>query len=168
MMMMMSWKLKSSYNSFVGNPNDKIMYARTTKRSSSFPVSGRLERRHSLRLFSSSKRLSSSLTRCGSLRQISNKLLLGSDSSSSTEYPSTDCSSASKLHQTFPILQDIFTVFPEVVAYYVSIKSVVSPFMPHWNLQVPHRLHLYSTIWANILHPSIHGATAPYGPWPPS
>lgn len=80
-----------------GNPNDKILYARTTKRSSSFPVSGRLERRHSLRLFSSSKRLSSSLTRCGSMRQISNKLLLGSDSSSSTEYPSTDCSSGKKM-----------------------------------------------------------------------
>lgn len=80
-----------------GNPNDKIMYARTTKRSSTFPVSGRLERRHSLRLFSSSKRLSSSLTRCGSMRQISNKLLLASDSSSSTEYPSTDCSSGKKM-----------------------------------------------------------------------
>lgn len=103
MMMMMSWKLKSFCDSLVGNPNDKILYARTTKRSSSFPVSGRLERRHSLRLFSSSKRLSSSLTRCGSMRQISNKLLLGSDSSSSTEYPSTDCSSGSKLHRPFPI-----------------------------------------------------------------
>ncbi|PSN50140.1 hypothetical protein C0J52_15094 [Blattella germanica] len=75
-----------------GNPNDKVLYPRVTKRSSSFPLSGRLERRHSLRLFGSSKRLSSSLTRCGSMRHISNKHLLGSDSSSSTEYPSTDCS----------------------------------------------------------------------------
>jgi len=131
MVMMMSWKLKSSYNSVAGNPNDKILYARTTKRSSSFPVSGRLERRHSLRLFSSSKRLSSSLTRCGSMRQISNKLLLGSDSSSSTEYPSTDCSSGSKLHRPFPIAR-LFAVFPEVVANYVSIKFVVSPFMSHF------------------------------------
>ncbi|XP_067000816.2 uncharacterized protein ko [Anabrus simplex] len=69
-----------------GNPNDKVLYPRPTRRSSSFPL-GRLERRHSLRLFGSSKRLSSSLSRCGSLRHIPNKNLLQSDSSSSTEDP---------------------------------------------------------------------------------
>lgn len=92
-------KLKLFWNSLLGNPNDKIVYARSTKRSSSFPVSARLERRHSLRLFGSSKRLSSSLTRCGSMRHISNKHLLRSDSSSSTEYPSTDGTNGSKLYQ---------------------------------------------------------------------
>lgn len=103
------------------------MYARTTKRSSTFPVSGQLERRHSLRLFSSSKRLSSSLTRCGSMRQISHKLVLGSDSSSSTEYPSTDYSSGSKLH-------GIFTYLSEVVANYVSMEFGLTQFLPLFSI----------------------------------
>jgi hypothetical protein len=135
MMMMMvvvvvvrSWKLNSSYNFLLGNPNDKIMYARTTKRSSSFPVSGRLERRHSLRLFSSSKRLSSSLTRCGSMRQISSKLLLGSDSSSSTEYPSTDCSSGSKLHEPFPIA----THFRSISTTMWALSCPTLKSLTHW------------------------------------
>ncbi|KDR07223.1 hypothetical protein L798_03274 [Zootermopsis nevadensis] len=91
-----------------GNPNDKIMYARMTKRSSSFPVPGRLERRHSLRLFGSSKRLSSSLTRCGSMRHIGKKHLLGSDSSSSTEYPSTDCSNGQLPAKKTSLLSRLF------------------------------------------------------------
>lgn len=91
-----------------GNPNDKILYPRVTKRSSSFPMSGRLERRHSLRLFGSSKRLSSSLTRCGSMRHISNKHLLGSDSSSSTEYPSTDCSNGQLPGKKASLLSRLF------------------------------------------------------------
>lgn len=80
---------------FLGNPNDKIMYARTSKRrSASFPTPRSLERRHSLRLFGSSKRLQ----RCASTRSLSKnyaQTLLGTDSSSS-EYQSTDSSSPSK------------------------------------------------------------------------
>ena len=50
-------KISSRCVSPLGNPNDKIMYARSTKRrSSSFPNRS-LERRHSLRIFGSSKRL---------------------------------------------------------------------------------------------------------------
>lgn len=71
------------------------MYARTSKRrSASFPTPRSLERRHSLRLFGSSKRLQ----RCASTRSLSKnyaQTLLGTDSSSS-EYQSTDSSSPSK------------------------------------------------------------------------
>lgn len=77
-----------------GNPNDKIIYARSSKRrSASFPTPRSLERRHSLRLFGSSKRLQ----RCASTRSLSKNyaLTLNTDSSSS-EYQSTDSSSPSK------------------------------------------------------------------------
>lgn len=77
-----------------GNPNDKIMYPRTSKRrSASFPTPRSLERRHSLRFFGSSKRLQ----RCASTRSLSKTYAqtLATDSSSS-EYQSTDSSSPSK------------------------------------------------------------------------
>ncbi|XP_037904538.1 uncharacterized protein LOC119647592 isoform X2 [Hermetia illucens] len=77
-----------------GNPNDKILYPRTSKRrSASFPTPRSLERRHSLRLFGSSKRLQ----RCASTRSLSKNYAqtLATDSSSS-EYQSTDSSSPSK------------------------------------------------------------------------
>lgn len=77
-----------------GNPNDKIIYARSSKRrSASFPTPRSLERRHSLRIFGSSKRLQ----RCASTRSLSKNYAqtLNTDSSSS-EYQSTDSSSPSK------------------------------------------------------------------------
>ncbi|XP_005188677.2 ras guanine nucleotide exchange factor R [Musca domestica] len=77
-----------------GNPSDKILYPRTSKRrSSSFPTPRSLERRHSLRLFGSSKRLQ----RCASTRSLSKTYAqtLNTDSSSS-EYQSTDSSSPKK------------------------------------------------------------------------
>lgn len=77
-----------------GNPNDKIIYARSSKRrSASFPTPRSLERRHSLRIFGSSKRLQ----RCSSTRSLSKNYAqtLNTDSSSS-EYQSTDSSSPSE------------------------------------------------------------------------
>ncbi|XP_039965850.1 probable serine/threonine-protein kinase DDB_G0267686 [Bactrocera tryoni] len=77
-----------------GNPNDKILYPRAAKRrSASFPTPRSLERRHSLRLFGSSKRLQ----RCASTRSLSKTYAqtLATDSSSS-EYQSTDSSSPKK------------------------------------------------------------------------
>lgn len=83
-----------------GNPNDKIMYARNCKkRSASFPTPRSLERRHSLRLFGSSKRLQ----RCVSSRSLSKNALQQQQQphqitdSSSSEYHSTDSSSPSKM-----------------------------------------------------------------------
>lgn len=81
---------------FEGNPNDKILYPRAAKRrSASFPTPRSLERRHSLRLFGSSKRLQ----RCASTRSLSKTYAqtLATDSSSS-EYQSTDSSSPSELN----------------------------------------------------------------------
>lgn len=79
-------KLKPPLPLFVcipGNPNDKILYASIPKRSTSFP----LERRNSLKLFGSNKRLNGSLTRSGSMKYIPHKSgTLLTDSSSSTEY----------------------------------------------------------------------------------
>jgi hypothetical protein len=90
-----------------GNPNDKILYARTSKRrSASFPTPRSLERRHSLRLFGSSKRLQ----RCQSTRSLSKNSTLQPQpsttttatttgmvtDSSSSEYQSTDSSSPSE------------------------------------------------------------------------
>lgn len=81
-----------------GNPNDKIIYARSSKRrSASFPTPRSLERRHSLRIFGSSKRLQ----RCSSTRSLSKNYAqtLNTDSSSS-EYQSTDSSSPSEWRYT--------------------------------------------------------------------
>lgn len=86
-----------------GNPNDKILYPRSSKRrSASFPTPRSLERRHSLRLFGSSKRLQ----RCQSTRSLTKNSTLQPQSqtsatitvtdSSSSEYQSTDSSSPSK------------------------------------------------------------------------
>jgi hypothetical protein len=87
-----------------GNPNDKIMYPRSSKRrSASFPTPRSLERRHSLRLFGSSKRLQ----RCQSTRSLSKNSTLQPQpsttntatavtDSSSSEYQSTDSSSPSE------------------------------------------------------------------------
>lgn len=82
-----------------GNPNDKVLYPRSAKRrSASFPTPRSLERRHSLRLFGSTKRLQ----RCQSSKSLSKNTTIQptqsniiSDSSSS-EYHSTDSSSPSK------------------------------------------------------------------------
>lgn len=88
-----------------GNPNDKILYPRSAKRrSASFPTPRSLERRHSLRLFGSTKRLQ----RCQSTKSLQPKnsttlptgattttTMVGVESSSS-EYQSTDSSSPSK------------------------------------------------------------------------
>ncbi|KAH8258602.1 hypothetical protein KR038_001361 [Drosophila bunnanda] len=78
-----------------GNPNDKIIYPRAAKRrSASFPTPRSLERRHSLRLFGSSKRLQ----RCASTRSLSKTYAqtLNTTDSSSSEYQSTDSSSPKK------------------------------------------------------------------------
>lgn len=83
-----------------GNPNDKILYPRSAKRrSASFPTPRSLERRHSLRLFGSTKRLQ----RCQSTKSLTknsttlqpNQSNIVTDSSSS-EYQSTDSSSPSE------------------------------------------------------------------------
>jgi hypothetical protein len=90
-----------------GNPNDKILYPRSAKpRSASFPTPRSLERRHSLRLFGSTKRLQ----RCQSTKSLQQKnsttlpanisstsTTSGVVESSSSEYQSTDSSSPSKL-----------------------------------------------------------------------
>ncbi|XP_055688578.1 uncharacterized protein LOC129793055 isoform X2 [Lutzomyia longipalpis] len=74
-----------------GNPNDKIMYARSSKRrSASFPTPRSLERRHSMRLFGSSKRLQ----RCSSTSLT--KTYASTADSSSSENQSTDSSSPKK------------------------------------------------------------------------
>lgn len=90
-----------------GNPNDKILYPRSSKRrSASFPTPRSLERRHSLRLFGSSKRL----LRCQSTRSLSKNSTMQQQQanstatmpattvtdSSSSEYQSTDSSSPSE------------------------------------------------------------------------
>lgn len=87
--------VNNSFFSCKGNPNDKVLYPRASKRrSSSFPTPRSLERRHSLRLFGSSKRLQ----RCASTKSLSKTYAqtLNTDSSSS-EYQSTDSSSPSRL-----------------------------------------------------------------------
>lgn len=87
-----------------GNPNDKIIYPRSAKRrSASFPTPRSLERRHSLRLFGSTKRLqrcqsTKSLTKNTTLRP--NQSNIVTDSSSS-EYQSTDSSSPSEYFKNF-------------------------------------------------------------------
>lgn len=96
-----SWRFVKIYDInvyfffYVGNPNDKIIYARSSKRrSASFPTPRSLERRHSLRLFGSSKRLQ----RCASTRSLSKnyaQALANYTDSSSSEYHSTDSSSPS-------------------------------------------------------------------------
>lgn len=82
-----------------GNPNDKILYPRSAKRrSASFPTPRSLERRHSLRLFGSTKRLQ----RCQSTKSLSKNTTLPPNNqsmvidSSSSEYQSTDSSSPKK------------------------------------------------------------------------
>lgn len=100
------------YFSWKGNPNDKVIYARSSKRrSASFPTPRSLDRRHSLRLFGSSKRLQ----RCASTRSLSKNYAqtlatCGTDSSSS-EYQSTDSSSPSKLKISFACCHVIVFVF---------------------------------------------------------
>lgn len=85
-----------------GNPNDKIIYPRSAKRrSASFPTPRSLERRHSLRLFGSTKRLQ----RCQSTKSLSKNTTLRPNQSSavtdssSSEYQSTDSSSPSNSTQ---------------------------------------------------------------------
>lgn len=99
-----------------GNPNDKIIIPRSSKRrSASFPTPRSLERRHSLRLFGSSKRLQ----RCSSTRSLSKSALqqqqqngqtntMVTDSSSS-EYHSTDSSSPSNFNGLVILLFSLLT-----------------------------------------------------------
>ncbi|CRL06628.1 CLUMA_CG019448, isoform A [Clunio marinus] len=80
-----------------GNPNDKILYPRSAKRrSASFPTPRSLERRHSLRLFGSSKRLQ----RCQSTKSLTKTTSNNPPNvvmeSSNSEYNSTDSSSPKK------------------------------------------------------------------------
>jgi len=65
--------------SLPGNPNDKVLFARCRS------MPGRLERRHSLRLWGSARRLH----RSGSSRSLPRRPER-SDTSSSAEYASTD------------------------------------------------------------------------------
>lgn len=98
-----------------GNPNDKILYPRSAKRrSASFPTPRSLERRHSLRLFGSTKRLQ----RCQSTKSLTknpatlqpNQSNIVTDSSSS-EYQSTDSSSPSELRNFAPALVCAYSCF---------------------------------------------------------
>lgn len=72
----------------VGNPNDKILVP-SPKRSSAT-----LERRNSLKLFGSNKKLNAGLVRSGSMKYISHKHATLTDSSSST-----DTASQSQIYQ---------------------------------------------------------------------
>lgn len=97
-----------------GNPNDKILYPRSAKRrSASFPTPRSLERRHSLRLFGSSKRLQ----RCQSTKSLSKNTTLQPNhqsnivtDSSSSEYHSTDSSSPSKYFLRLSLIQTILLI----------------------------------------------------------
>lgn len=98
-----------------GNPNDKILYPRspTKRRSASFPTPHSLERRHSLRLFGSSKRLQ----RCQSTRSLTKNSTIQPQNqmsgnvtvhdTSSTEQQSIDSSSPSKF-MLFTFMQLLF------------------------------------------------------------
>lgn len=106
-----------------GNPNDKIMYPRSAKRrSASFPTPRSLERRHSLRLFGSSKRLQ----RCQSTKSLSKNTTLQPNQSnavtdsSSSEYHSTDSSSPSESNNR----QLIFAIS-------FNCATFVSPLLQH-------------------------------------
>lgn len=74
-----SCKVDSNLDRFSGNPNDKVLFARCRS------MPGRLERRHSLRLWGSARRLH----RSGSSRSLPRRPER-SDTSSSAEYASTD------------------------------------------------------------------------------
>jgi len=56
------------------------------------------------------------------------------------------------------LLQDVFTVFPEVVAYYVSIRFVVRPFMPHVEVCKFPTVCIFTVQYGQIfsIHQSIH------------
>ncbi|KAL7051767.1 hypothetical protein ACKWTF_004609 [Chironomus riparius] len=111
-----------------GNPNDKILYPRSSKRrSASFPTPRSLERRHSLRLFGSSKRLQ----RCQSTRSLTKNSTLQPQSqtsatitvtdSSSSEYQSTDSSSPSKT-----IIVDIVSTLDVSIQFTEKSASLLS------------------------------------------
>lgn len=114
-------------NEYVGNPNDKVIYARSSKRrSASFPTPRSLDRRHSLRLFGSSKRLQ----RCASTRSLSKNYAqtlasCGTDSSSS-EYQSTDSSSPSMYTKILddPLLSIMNLITFDICLYRKSIAAV--------------------------------------------
>lgn len=116
---------------FVGNPNDKVIYARTSKRrSASFPTPRSLDRRHSLRLFGSSKRLQ----RCASTRSLSKNYAqtlatCGTDSSSS-EYHSTDSSSPSVYieyyYSHFSNKKSVNKLMKSKLIYFFKRKSVIA------------------------------------------
>jgi hypothetical protein len=79
-----------------GGANDKILYPRSAKRrSASFPTPRSLERRHSLRLFGSSKRLQ----RCQSTKSLAHSLT-AKNSTIAQNPASTVDSSSSECHST--------------------------------------------------------------------
>lgn len=152
-----------------GNPNDKIMYARSSKRrSASFPTPRSLERRHSLRLFGSTKRLqrcqsTKSLTKNSSTLQ-PNQPNIVTDSSSS-EYHSTDSSSPSELLSNgisfkLPLTRHVF--FPQKkVPLYSQEFSDAAAEPPRKSKRIQRSFHLAN---GSIQRPFIYKAWA-RRPW---
>uniref|UniRef100_A0A1A9W4V4 Winged helix Storkhead-box1 domain-containing protein n=1 Tax=Glossina brevipalpis TaxID=37001 RepID=A0A1A9W4V4_9MUSC len=133
-----------------GNSNDKILYPRTSKRrSSSFPTPRSLERRHSLRLFGSSKRLQ----RCSSTRSLSKAYAqtLHNTDSSSSEYQSTDSSSPKK----GSLLSRLFRRSGRNKSRQLETYSAQFPPVEWFNSKAVH-LHSVGTQTADHDLPTIH------------
>ncbi|XP_055321625.1 uncharacterized protein LOC129577874 isoform X2 [Sitodiplosis mosellana] len=135
-----------------GNPNDKVIYARTSKRrSASFPTPRSLDRRHSLRLFGSSKRLQ----RCASTRSLSKNYAqtlanCGTDSSSS-EYQSTDSSSPKKAS----LLSRLFRRSGRSKQRQIETYSAQFPPAEWFNSKAVH-LHSVGTQTSDLDTPDVH------------
>ncbi|EDW19635.1 uncharacterized protein LOC6583491 isoform X1 [Drosophila mojavensis] len=133
-----------------GNPNDKIIYPRAAKRrSASFPTPRSLERRHSLRLFGSSKRLQ----RCASTRSLSKTYAqtLNTTDSSSSEYQSTDSSSPKK----GSLLSRLFRRSGRAKQRQIETYSAQFPPAEWFNTRAVH-LHSVGTQTADHDMPSVH------------
>ncbi|ALC43019.1 ko [Drosophila busckii] len=133
-----------------GNPNDKIIYPRAAKRrSASFPTPRSLERRHSLRLFGSSKRLQ----RCASTRSLSKTYAqtLNTTDSSSSEYQSTDSSSPKK----GSLLSRLFRRSGRAKQRQIETYSAQFPPAEWFNSRAVH-LHSVGTQTAEHDMPAVH------------
>ncbi|XP_064545930.1 uncharacterized protein knockout isoform X2 [Drosophila montana] len=133
-----------------GNPNDKIIYPRAAKRrSASFPTPRSLERRHSLRLFGSSKRLQ----RCASTRSLSKTYAqtLNTTDSSSSEYQSTDSSSPKK----GSLLSRLFRRSGRAKQRQIETYSAQFPPAEWFNTRAVH-LHSVGTQTADHDMPAVH------------
>ncbi|EDV97675.1 uncharacterized protein LOC6556473 [Drosophila grimshawi] len=133
-----------------GNPNDKIIYPRAAKRrSASFPTPRSLERRHSLRLFGSSKRLQ----RCASTRSLSKTYAqtLNTTDSSSSEYQSTDSSSPKK----GSLLSRLFRRSGRAKQRQIETYSAQFPPAEWFNSRAVH-LHSVGTQTADHDMPAVH------------